>query len=150
MPTFLDTSALIKYFAEEIGTEEVRRLIGSDTPLWVSELTPVEGVSALAKKVRKTEISANEFRSLLRALTLFLGSGRCEIIPLDDEGKERARTILSTWALSHSLGSLDALQLATALRAREGLGHMDFYSADCRLLAAAQAQGFTVKNPGVA
>ena len=68
MPAFLDTSALIKYFAEETGTEEVTRLIDSETPLWVSELSTVEGVSALAKKVRVTEISRNEFRSLLRAL----------------------------------------------------------------------------------
>ncbi|MBI5166742.1 MAG: PIN domain-containing protein [candidate division NC10 bacterium] len=50
MPAFLDTSALIKYFAEETGTEEIRRLIGSETPLWVSELTTVEGVSALCPK----------------------------------------------------------------------------------------------------
>ena len=121
MAAFLDTSALIKHFVEETGTEEVRRIVVSETPLWVSELTTIEGVS-----------------------------GRCEIIPLDDEGKERARTILSTWALSYNLGSLDALQLAEAVRAREDIGSMNFYSADRRLLAAAQAQGFTVKNPGVA
>jgi predicted nucleic acid-binding protein len=150
MPAFLDTSALIKQFVEETGTQEIRRLIESDIPLLVSELTTVEGVSALAKKVRKTEISISEFRSLLRALMLFLVSGRCEVLPLGDTEKKRARTILSTWALSHSLGSLDALQLAAAVRAGEGIGHMDFFAADLRLLAAAQAQGFTVKNPGVA
>ncbi len=150
MPAFLDTSALIKYFAVETGTEEVTRLIDSETPLWVSEVSTVEGVSALAKKVRETEISGNEFRSLLRALMLFFISGRCEIVPLDDTGKERARTILSSWALSRALGSLDALQLAAALGARDSIGTMDFFTADRRLLAAAQAQGFTVKNPGVA
>lgn len=150
MPAFLDTSALIKYFVEETGTEEIKRLIEFETLLWVSELATVEGVSALAKKVRNREVSADEFYGLLYELISFFDSGRCEIIPLDDEGKERARTILSTWALSHRLGSFDALQLAAAARARESIGHMEFYSADRRLLVAAQAQGFTVKNPGVA
>ena len=150
MPAFLDTSALLKYFVEETGTDEVTVLIESATDVWISELATVEGVSALAKKVRKAEIMESEFRRLIGRFTQFLNSGRCEISPLDDEGKEMARTILSSWALSHSLGSLDALQLAAAVRAREGTGHMDFYSADRRLLAAAQAQGFTVKNPGVA
>lgn len=149
MPAFLDTSALIKYFVEETGTEEIKRLIESETLLCVSELATVEGVSALAKKVRNREVSADEFYGLLYELISFFDSGRCEIIPLDDTGKERARAILSTWALSHSLGSLDALQLAAAVRAREGIGHMEFYSADRRLLATAQGQGFTVKNPGV-
>lgn len=149
MSAFLDTSALIKYFVEETGTEEIKRLIESEMLLWVSELATVEGVSALAKKVRNREISAGEFYGLLYELLAFFDSGRCEIIPLDDAEKERARTILSTWALSHSLSSLDALHLAAAVRAREGIDPMEFYSADRRLLAAAQAQGFTVKNPGV-
>lgn len=150
MPAFLDTSALIKYFVEETGTEEIKRLIESETLLWVSELASVEGVSALAKKVRNREVSAGEFHGLLYELVSFFDSGRCEIIPLDDEGKETARTILSDWALSHSLGSLDALQLAAAVRIREGAGRLECYSADRQLLTAAQAQGFPVKNPGVA
>lgn len=149
MPAFLDTSALVKFFADETGSEEIRGLVRSEAPLWLSELAAVEGVSALARKVRNMEISPNEFRSLLRAFTLFLASGRGEIVPLDDDGKERARSILSTWALSNRLSSLDALQLAAAIGARDHTGHMVFYTADPYLLAAAQSQGFTVRNPNV-
>ena len=109
-----------------------------------------KGFQHLPKKVRKTEIMEGEFRRLIGQFTQFLSSGRCEIVPIDDEVREAARTILGTWALTHKLGSLDALQLGAALRVKEVVGPLDFYSSDRRLLAAAQAQGFTVKNPGVA
>jgi predicted nucleic acid-binding protein len=149
MPAFLDTSALVKFFADETGSEEIRGLVSSEAPLWLSELAAVEGVSALARKVRNKEISSIDFRSLLRALMLFLASGRGKIVPLDDDGKERARRILSTWALSNRLSSLDALQLAAAIGARDHAGHIVSYTADPSLLTAAQSQRFTVRNPGV-
>jgi len=147
MPAFLDTSALIKHFVDESGSEVIRRLIASGTPLWVSELAVIEGVSTLAKKVRTTEITERDFRSLQRALLLFLGSGRCVIIPFDEQGKNWALGILSNWALKRSLKSLDVLQLAAAVRARQGIGQMEFYSGDRDLLPAAEMQGFITVNP---
>jgi predicted nucleic acid-binding protein len=148
---FLDTSALLKYFVEERGSPEIAQVVGSSCSLWVSELATVEGVSVLAKTVRvpgRSRLSVEDFRKLSRALALFFVSGRCEIIPLDDSIFESARSLLSGWGLTHSLGTLDALQLASALRAAETAGKLEFYSSDTKLLNAAQAQGFAVQNPG--
>jgi len=149
VPAFLDTSALLKYFVEEKGADEVRRLMESGSEVWTSELTVVEGVSALAKKVRKSEIQEDNFRGFIGQLLQFLTSGRCQIVPLDDGVKQKARCILSSWALSHRIGSLDALQLASALSVKDAAGYTDFWTADSHLLNAAQAYGFTVKNPEI-
>ncbi|MBM4086327.1 MAG: type II toxin-antitoxin system VapC family toxin [Planctomycetes bacterium] len=149
MAAFLDTSALVKHFVVETGSGEITALVESDTELLICELATIEGVSALSKKVRKGEMSSSDFRRHLRAMVLFLNSGRCEIIPIDEEVKWQARAILSTWALSHALGSLDALQLAAAVAAKRAMGLVEFYCADRRQLAAAEAQGFAVRNPGL-
>ena len=151
MPAFLDSSALVKQVVDETGSDEVRRLVNSDPLLWVSELATIEGVSALAKKVRKAEVSAQEFPELVDALALLLAEGPFEVVPIDEAEKERARSLLTSYAPFRNLGSLDALQLATALSVREELGSADlaFYCSDRRLAAAARDQGFSVKTPGL-
>jgi predicted nucleic acid-binding protein len=55
---FLDSSALIKLYHEEPGTERVEEIFAtSETSLVVSELAAVELQSALARKVRTGEIT---------------------------------------------------------------------------------------------
>ena len=57
---FLDSSALIKLYHNEPGTERVDHLFAAtDTTLVISELTAVEMYSALARKVRTGEITAD-------------------------------------------------------------------------------------------
>ena len=55
---FFDTSAIIKLYHDEDGTDDVLSIINSYDPLiLVSDLTQIEFVSAFAKKVRTKEIT---------------------------------------------------------------------------------------------
>lgn len=59
MILFFDTSALVKFFHEEKGSELVTRLILSkDNEVWISEIAKVEFLSAIFRRLRSKEIKA--------------------------------------------------------------------------------------------
>ncbi|MBA2712474.1 MAG: type II toxin-antitoxin system VapC family toxin [Rubrobacteraceae bacterium] len=60
MILYLDTSALVKLYAEEPGTEEVRSAVSEARVVAVSEIGYVEARSALARKEREGAFSAEE------------------------------------------------------------------------------------------
>ena len=61
MKVFFDTSALVKYFHEEEGTDIVTPLIENmANDVWISELAFVEFVSALHKKYRAGVLGKRE------------------------------------------------------------------------------------------
>ena len=109
---FVDTSALVKYYRREEGSDVMERLFAAAADQRViSRLTMVEMESALATRVRTGEI---------------------------DRGKH---------GTERSLRTLDALQLAVAVRLKqEGFAPV-FVAADVRLCAVAELEGFRVTNP---
>lgn len=65
---FLDTSALIKLYHEEEGTEVVDNLVSQNQPVIViSDLSGLEMVSAMSRKVRAQEIKPETFTAVLIA-----------------------------------------------------------------------------------
>jgi predicted nucleic acid-binding protein len=63
---FFDTSALVKYFHVEEGTEQVTTLINDpDNDIWVLELARVEFISALFRKYRTYIINDNQLESAI-------------------------------------------------------------------------------------
>ncbi len=63
MKLFFDTSALVKYFHDEAGTQQVVSLITDQAnEIWVSDLTRVEFLSALYRKVRTGELEVDRLR----------------------------------------------------------------------------------------
>jgi uncharacterized protein len=58
---FIDTSALVKYYHAEDGTEEVTRLLEEpDARHYISRLSLVETVSAFAVKCRMRQIDERD------------------------------------------------------------------------------------------
>jgi len=79
-----------------------------------------------------------------------LPSARCIFLPVNDPVKSRTIHLLSTYGLKGKLDSLDAVQLATAIEAREIVGSdIEFYCADRALIAAATnaVDGLIPVNP---
>lgn len=69
MNIFLDTSSLFKLYHTEIGTAELDMILLTKkiTTIFLSEITKIEFVSTIWKKVRAkelTEIEANEIIAL--------------------------------------------------------------------------------------
>ena len=139
MTLYLDTSAVVKLYASEPGSVEIRREVASASPIVSSLLTYVETRSALARKYRSREIDA-----------LMLGTGKA-----DFEADWRVFTkIASDAAIVRRAGDLaeqlrlrayDSIHLATAERlSRDIRSQVGFACFDAALNQAASMLGFII------
>ncbi len=140
---YADTSALVKLYADEDGSLDVRALAD---PFVTSTLTQVEVISALWRKHRRSELGvesvgllAAEFWADVRGVDrsnprFHLASPTAEVLT------EAARLIGR-----HQLRAYDAVQLSTAIivaATTDTVG--EFAAFDRHLRRAAVAEGFTV------
>lgn len=58
MTFYFDTSALVKLFHEEEGSEPVTRIINSnDNEIWISELARIEFISPFCADIETTRLA---------------------------------------------------------------------------------------------
>jgi predicted nucleic acid-binding protein len=145
--TCIDTSALVKYYHPEDGTQKVIRIIEeAGSRHYLSRLSLVEMVSAFAGKFRLGQIDAQEFADLRRRFYHDIGQGRFRVIPVTTPRYQAAMQLIAKH-FQISLRTLDALQLAVAL-ALSHQGMIDqFVCADQRLCDTATEEGLSVINP---
>lgn len=128
MPTYLDTSALIKLVLAEPESEALRGELAQADALVASALLTVEARRAA---VRYGALALTRTRAALAAITL---------LPIDDDTLEAAAALDPP-----GLRSLDALHLATALSLGDQLERM--YCYDRRLAGVALHSGIDVRAP---
>lgn len=137
---FLDTSALVKVYVRERGSDVVRDLAGTH-PALVCGMAYVEARAAFARRGREGTPDAG---ALAAALRLLEGHwGRLGVIALDPALLRSAADLCDR----HPLSAGDAVQLAAALRARREGATLTFVGSDRRLLDAAAAEGLAVLDP---
>lgn len=146
---YLDTSALIKRYLNETGSQWIRDLTEPTAGhLFItSRLTTVEASSAFARRLHEGSVTPAEHADNLDAftedrLTLY------HLVELRSDNLDLARDLV----LRQPLRTLDALQLAAALVvnrlfANLNLPSLIFLSADDHLLRIAQAEGLPTDNP---
>ena len=146
---FLDTSALVKAYIAETGTAWVRTLL--DDPqhrIWTSALTKVEVIAALTRRLRVGDLTQQQLNQAsgdaLQDCADFLA------VPVLGNILDHAVVL----AERHNLRAYDAVQLSTAMEARDALltnstSPIDFtvVSADVELNQAAQLEGIQVEDP---
>jgi len=137
MELFVDTSALVKYYYPERGSEEVEVLLLAAERVFVSRLSIVEMASALAKKQRGGMIGEQAERRIWNAFQSDLRSDRVASVPLDEGLAAHASALVRDLGAREGLRTLDALQLAAAMTRRQAL----FLSADQRLTKIAALIG---------
>lgn len=144
-----DSSALVKRYVAEVGTAWVRSQVipNAGHTIFVAQITPVEVVSALARRARAGQIDARTGRAA-RLLVDRHHVREYQVIRLTDEIVGRAEDLLE----HHPLRAADALQLASALAVSNrlmasNLSGLVFVSGDQRLLTAAMAEGLQTDNP---
>ena len=142
---FLDATALVKLFVQEAGTDVLIRLMEAteDNRKLMCAVTPLEVYAALKRCERDGRISHEDgeaARGILR-----VEAARMVQQPLNPAVLEAARQTLDR----HELRSAEALQLGSALVAREMFLGMEivFLSAEPRLLEAARGEHFETLNP---
>lgn len=144
MKIFFDTSALVKFFHEEDGSQEVTKLITSpDNEVCVSELVRLEFLSAKFRRLRNREIDQDKLNRATTGFEEELITFRIE--PLRHLVLEEAESLLKKFGSQHGLRTLDALHLATFIL----IAKKDwiFAASDENLCNVVKLLGYKTINP---
>ena len=150
---FFDTSAFVKNYIDEIGTNWVRNIFqkASSSLIYVVSISEVEAVSAFSRRLKGgnlTKIQAD--LDIQQVQADFKNEFR--IIEITPNLLANAVNLAKT----HTLRGYDAVQLSAAIEIYAELDLLTnsssqksfiFVSADSDLNTAAEAEGLTVENP---
>lgn len=145
---FIDTSALVKRYRIEQGSDAVDRLFGApDSKFVISRLGITETISAFALKVRAGELSLEDYAVCRKKFLGEVGHGLLGIVQLLTGHYRLAEQLIDRHAPARRFRTLDALQLSTAVTLHQQ-GRVDtLVSADAPLCEVALLEGLNVLNP---
>jgi predicted nucleic acid-binding protein len=143
---FFDSSALVKRYQFEAGSERVSNLVDEAELLLIARLTQVEVTAAIVRRGRATRTPEQEVDRLLAAFER-------DVLSSLDVVEFSSALLDESMALTrrHGLRAADAIQLAAAALARPEYApsNMIFVASDRELNAAAMAEGFSILDPTV-
>ena len=146
---FLDTSALVKRYVPELGSNWIQSITlpAAGNFLAISQITWVEVCSAFSRRQREGSLSGDEVDQLMGYFRTDFDN-QYEVLEVD-------RTLIETagaLVMQNPLRAYDSVQLASALRVQSTLvsvpdTQLVFVSADNRLLNIAHSEGLATDNP---
>lgn len=146
---FCDTSAIIKRYVLEIGSDFVEELACTESKniIILAGITQVEVAATIARKIKGRSVIDSDAALALAAFTHDLNN-RYFMIDIEKDVLSFAMKI----ATKHALRGYDAVQLAAASAANRNLTEngedaLTFVSADSDLNSTAIAEGLSVENP---
>lgn len=146
---FFDTSALVKRYVAETGSDWIKSITDPATgnDLVIAQITWVEILSALARRQREGSLAADDFDLILQDLRQDFNN-QYQIIEVDQVLLEKAGELV----IKYPLRAYDAIQLASALQLQSNFAQMPntqliFVTADVRLINIAQSENLIADNP---
>jgi predicted nucleic acid-binding protein len=138
---YFDTSALIKRFVAERGSDLVHTIMADQEYVATAKIAYAEVHAALARRHRDRDPSGGHYS---RASQQFENEWQGYVrVDLWDEVLLLARDLVRR----HPLRGFDAIHLASAIRLQRELGEeIRFLAADARLLQVAQAERLPALN----
>lgn len=146
---FFDSSAIVKRYVNEIGSNFVEGLtdLKSGNIILLARITRVEVTAAIARRLKNNSLTTADAQNALAIFQHDLTNNyyTVEITPV-------LLSSAMSLATKHALRGYDAVQLAAALEANEeriinSLPPLTLVSADKELNNAAQTEGLNVENP---
>lgn len=143
MILYADTSALVKKYVRETGSDQVIAFFDTFEVIGTVALTQVEMASAMSKAVRQGWADESAMAAAWQTfLSHWPTHTRLTVTPAIMD-----RAISLAW--QHGLRAYDALHLASALIWQEAVAdQVTFACFDKRLLEAAQAEGLQIWPDG--
>lgn len=146
---FFDSSALVKYYVNEVGSNWVAGIIDAQ-PLNKIVIAQISGVEMIAALARRVQMGLTVAAAGTTAINAFRNDfqTKYKVIAITAQLIEEAMNL----AELHRLRGYDAVQLAAAtafesqMTAR-GVGPLTLISADNELNQAAQAEGLLADDP---
>ena len=139
---YFDTSALVKKYFQESGTQVVRQLLAEQGDCGISKIAYAEVCATFGRKTRE---HLRDRRIYLRGLQSFQEDWKLlTVVELVDEFFPVIRTLTEKYPLRGA----DAIHLASALWLQRALrDEVIFVAADVTLLNAAHGEKLKVMNP---
>ncbi len=139
MNLFFDTSALIKRYISESGSNKVDELFNITDQIFVSSVTKIEANSTLKRLQSEKAISNETYRTLRTEIGYdFL---HFTVVPLSNTIEEIALELIDKYQLK----TLDSIQLASLLFLKESV--YQFIVSDIKLKKTAISENIQVINP---
>ena len=135
MKTFFDTSAFVKRYIEESGSQAVEALCMAATELAVSIVCIPEVISALNRRVRERDLSHRQYETAKDSM--FEDARDIVIVNLTPDVISTCTTILE----ASPIRAMDALHIACAVQWEAEL----FVSADKKQVSAAKRAGLQTR-----
>ena len=123
MRLFLDTSALLKRYVNEPGSDAVDQLFEAADEIVLAPIARIEAYTALHRKQREGALADADFTAIRKELETDLPF--FSVVPFGPELELQSLQLVSHW----SLRTLDAMQLAAGILA----GTDRFVTADRKL-----------------
>lgn len=146
---YLDTSALVKRYAREVGSVWLVNLTrpSAGNEIFTVLATGPEMIAAIFRKVRTGQASQME---AVQAATTFRGEWltQYQLVPFTNTLADEAMGLVE----KHGLRGYDSIHLAAALTIRvvrqvANLSALTFVSSDRAQLQAARAEGLAAEDP---
>jgi predicted nucleic acid-binding protein len=145
---FFDSSALIKLYHPEPGSQQVAAMFGGpDRRIIISRLAGVELHSALALKTRTGHLDRERSAALRMRFLDDVASGAIALVAVSEFHYPAAERLIIRYGDWKGLRTLDALQLAVALEVQHRVGVDALVASDKVLCEVAALEGFVVLNP---
>lgn len=147
MNLFLDTSVIVKLYHHEEGTENLVNFLlrySSDLILTISDLSLIEFRSVLLRRVREKEIDIDTSKQVFNNFDQ--DTELMNLIEINKIIKNRAQHLIIDHGSTHTIKTLDSLQLSSAIVANDNFPIDYFLAADTNLLDLAKLY-FTIYNP---
>ena len=140
MIAYMDTSALVKNYLDEAGSEAVRHAWETSSAIATSSVAYAESMATFHRKRREDNVAQDILVAVARAF-------RRDWLTIDVvELSDGLNTLIDRLVAAHPLRGFDAIHLASAvLVAETGRTETLFVCGDQRLLAAAESEGLNVQ-----
>lgn len=146
---YLETSALVKLYVHEPGTENMLSLVSSPAGnrFVILSLAQVEFRSAVRRRERDGQIPGSDANEMIESFRRH-SEGRFMVERFSDFLLDVASMLIDR----HGIKAYDAMQLAgyLTLRARLGIDTPIFVCADRKLLDAAEREASPILDPSAA
>ncbi|MCK5057728.1 MAG: type II toxin-antitoxin system VapC family toxin [Candidatus Aminicenantes bacterium] len=111
MKYFFDTSALVKIYHNENGTEKVLSMYSGNEKITISELARIEFYSSVYRKYRMREIDLETLNLIIEKFD-YDTAHRYEVLYFSPGVTEQALSFLSGFGETKGIRALDSLQLS--------------------------------------
>jgi predicted nucleic acid-binding protein len=133
--TFFDSSAFVKRYIEETGSQDVEALYMAATELALSVVCIPEVISALNRRVRERDLSHRQYETA--KASMFEDTYDAMIVNLTPDVILTCITMLE----ANAVGAMDALHVACAVQ----WGAELFVTSDRRQISAAKKAGLQTR-----